>query len=160
MEEESPCLCLPVWMSQLVTAVGCSFCGKRFSAAQDHYAGTLLIPCCNVTEVVHFIGLEFHIECAAAWQRSANERARLKLCDYVPFSVQRIQSEPRFSQLLTAECVKNHVFTEQNCAWCRARSQTHVPFVLDCDRCHRIRYCDQGCKDAHKKKHKQVCDLL
>lgn len=159
IEDDSPCLCLPTWLSQLITHEGCSFCGKKLDSIV--FAGTILIPCGNGAEVVHLIGLEFHEECSSAWQRSFGSKARSKLCDYVPFSAFKLRFEQKeFTQQLVISCVKTHVFTDQNCGGCKARGQTHVRFDLECDQCHRVRYCDQGCKDAHRARHKVICENL
>lgn len=161
MEPESPCLCLPRWIADLVTFQGCSFCNMPFSKDKARYGATLLIPCGNGQQFVHMVGLELHTMCGPSWQRNFMGTARSKLCDYIPFSVDTLQTNPRLVQQMTDICAINHVFTDRNCGWCKARSQTHVPFdKVRCEHCERVWYCEQACKDAHWPKHRVICEKL
>lgn len=159
MQETGPCLCLPKWIYEPIKYDVCSFCKKRIYD-EYHCAGTIFIPCVNIPKEVHILPVGLHNRCTQGWQKVFKSGVRYLLCDFMPFSAKTLGENPLLLKDATELCLKNHVFTQDNCAWCGARSQEQVPFNLDCERCKRVRYCHQECKDAHHTKHKVICDLL
>lgn len=159
MQKSGPCLCLPKWIYEPIKYEVCCYCKKRI---YDGYycGGSLFIPCVNTPTEVHILPINLHSKCTQGWQSAFKRGVRYLLCDFIPFSAQTLQEDPIILKQATDMCLKDHVFTQDNCAWCGARSQEKVPFTLECDACKRVKYCEEACKKDHEKKHKVICELL